>query len=183
MIQFTITLKAVSARLTAEVLNFVEGLNADIVFDVTATQTATRTAKAASAKPVHAPKAMHDSEECHFQGPPGWQPRIAPVQPVTAINPFVTQAVESSSMRKRIHAQKAQPSGRNRVIYEVTGTPPEGAVIKGVPAQIMNHLMTYVGSHSMSAKQIEVQLGLKRKSVESALYLLRTLGVVQSIAI
>ena len=106
-----------------------------------------------------------------------------PVQPITAGNPFVAQAVESSSMRKRIQAQKAPPSGRNRVIYEVTGTPPEGAVIKGVPAQIMNHLMTYAGSHSMSAKQIEVQLGLKRKSVESALYLLRTLGVVQSIAI
>ena len=157
MIQFTITLNAVSARLTAEVLDFVEGLNADIVFDVIATQAATRTVKATNATPVHAP--------------------------VTIGNSFVTQAVESSSMRKRIQAQKAPPSGRNRVIYEVTGTPPEGAVIKGVPAQIMNHLMTYVGSHSMSAKQIEVQLGLKRKSVESALYLLRTLGVVQSIAV
>ena len=108
----------------------------------------------------------------------------SPVQPVTASNPFVAQAVESSSMRKRIQAQKAPPSGRNRVVYEVVGPAPMGADINGVPARILKHLTTFAGTgDGMSAKQIEVQLGLKRKSVESALYLLRTLGVVQSIAV
>ena len=176
MITFTVVLKA-SSVITQAILKFAED-----IANASALEVVSIDAIPASAKPVI-------DEECHFQGPPGWRPRIEakqsahPVPPITASNPFVTQAVESSSMRKRIQVQKATPSGRNRVVYEVTGSAPEGATIRGVPASIMNHLTTYAGSHSLSAKDIEVQLGMKRKSVESALYLLRTLGVVQSIAI
>ena len=170
MIMFNIVLKAsaVAARAVLDLVENISSMDADAI-QVVSLESYTVT------KDLPVPLARGCGGRHNRPCPP--------VQPVTTGNPFVEHAVESSSMRKRIQAQKAPPSGRNRVVYEVTGSAPEGATIRGVPASIMNHLTTYAGSHSLSAKDIEVQLGLKRKSVESALYLLRTLGVVQSITI
>ena len=172
MIMFTIGLKAsaVAARAILDLVEDISSMDADAI-QVVSLESYTVT------KDLPVPLARGCGGRHNRPCPP--------VQPVTTGNPFVEQAVESSSMRKRIQAQKASPSGRNRVVYEVVGSVPPGTHVKGVPARILKHLMTYAGSNGdgMSAKAIEVQLGMKRKSVESALYLLRTLGVVQSIAI
>jgi Fe2+ or Zn2+ uptake regulation protein len=63
----------------------------------------------------------------------------------------------------------------------LTNPAPEDAVIFGQPRQILDLLSSY--PDGLSAKEVETISRLKQKSVESALYSLRTQGVVHSVSV
>ena len=157
-IMLSITLKA-SARAAAAILDFAENL----------AKTDEGAVRIESVEPVLV-KARGTKRRVPVLKTPAI---IAPIE--APVNPFVAQAVEHSSRRI---VPVIRP-GRNRVIYTLVSPAPD-AVIVGVPARIVQHL---AGTRGMSAKDIEVDLGLKRKSVESALYHLRTVGAVESVDI
>lgn len=107
--------------------------------------------------------------------------RQAPGTPTNreVLNPYVVQAVQSSGGHVSV-AAPAVPSGRNRVIYMLVNPAPE-AVVVGIPRQVLDLLSVY--PDGMSAKEVEEISRLRRKSVESALYNLRTQGMIESIAV
>ena len=162
MIMLRITLSA-SARAAASILDFVEGLvkaEADAV-------------RVDAVEPVQ-DKAKSTKHKAQVLGTP---PAVASATAEPLItNPFVASAVEGSGGR----VQSRIRPGQNRVVYLPVRPGPDATIV-GVPARILRHLE---GTPSgMSAKDIEVDLGLRRKSVESALWHLRTIGAVQSVSV
>lgn len=163
LFMLTMTLKA-SAKATAEILAFVEG-RADVVVQAIGppVRVNQRTPRGLSSGRT---VAEARGAEAHRQAPEGLS------------NPFVTQAVEQSTV-VRLRAPHVH-LGRNRVVYVLSSPVPDDVVV-GVPARVMQLLSSHASG--MSAKDIETTAGLKRKSVESALYHLRTIGAVQSVGV
>jgi hypothetical protein len=178
-----ITIQA-SARAAANILNYIE----EVVEDRTNTGEVTVESVEPVAVPIKhrsprraagpLPSGRTVAEARSADAGPQARNRQAPG---TDLNPFVAQAVESSTS---VHARVATPihvPGRNRVIYMLTSPAPEGAVIFGQPRQVLDLLAIHPAG--LSAKEVETISRLKQKSVESALHSLRVQGVIHSVEV